>query len=191
MFSIHALRIMFKSLMTFIFLKKYGYHCLLGMLILAFSGCGYTLVGQGSLPGHIKTMAIPTFDNMTLEQGVEDVLTQAMIDVYVRGGKVKLVVENAADAVLIGTIRSYDDDEVIEFNEQNEPLKYRLTVTLDVELRDLTTDTSLWKTEGMQEITNFLSGPDYNLADNDKQNALQELAEELAKKVFALSTEGF
>lgn len=175
------------------FLKKYRNCCLLGLLVMGVSGCGYTLAGQGSLPGHIKTLAIPTFGNLTQEQGVEDVLTQAMIDVYARGGKVQLVVENAADAVLVGVIRSYSDDEAVEFNDQNEPLKYRLTVGIDVELRDLTTGTSLWNEEQIQGTIDFLGGPDYNLADEneEKRLALIELAQDLAQKVFALSTEGF
>ncbi len=175
------------------FLKKHGNLYLLGLFALALTGCGYTLVGQGSLPGHINTIAIPTFDNLTLEQGVEDVLTQAMIDVYVRSGKVQLVVKSAADAILIGTVRSYNDDEAIEFNDQNDPLKYRLIATIDIELRDLTNETTLWKSEEMEGTADFLGGPDYNLADENenKQVALAELAEELAETVFALSTEGF
>ncbi len=175
------------------FIRKYGSLYLFGLLIPALSGCGYTLVGQGSLPAHIETIAIPTFDNMTLEQGVEDVLTQAMIDVYVRSGKVQLVVESAADAILIGTVRSYNADEAIEFNDQNDPLKYRLTATIDIELRDLTNDSSLWKSEEMEGTADFLGGPDYNLADENenKRIAFAELAEELAETVFALSTEGF
>lgn len=174
-------------------LKKCAALCLLGLLTFFLSGCGYTLVGQGSLPAHINAIAIPMFENLTLEQGIEDVLTQAMIDAYVRGGKVQLVAESAADALLLGTVQGYNDEEAIEFNDQNDPLKYRLAITLDVELRDLTTDTTLWQSDGMQETADFLGGPDYNLAEENenKQAALAELAEDVASKVFALSTEGF
>jgi outer membrane lipopolysaccharide assembly protein LptE/RlpB len=179
--------------MSIVLKKYYNTLWLFGLLMLLLPGCGYTLVGQGSLPAHIKTMAIPTFENLTLEHGVEDALTQAMIDAYSRGGKVRLAPESSADAVLIGAVRSYNANEAIEFNDRNDPIKYRLSVTVDVELRDLTTGGSLWKTESMQETANFLGGPDYNLADEseNRRDALAELAQELSRKVFALSTEGF
>ena len=175
------------------FLKKWFRFCLSGIFLLLVCGCGYTLVGQGSLPRHIETIAIPTFDNTTLEQGVEDVMTQAMIDVFVRGGKMQLVMENSADALLIATIRSYNADEAIEFNDQNDPLKYRLTVTIDVKLRDLTSENTIWQAEQLQGTADFLGGPDYNLAEQNEyaREALEKLAKEMAEKVFALSTEGF
>lgn len=175
------------------FLKKYGSLGLFSLVLLTLSGCGYTLVGRSSLPYHIKTIAIPTFDNFTLEQGIEDVLTQAMIDVFVRGGKVQLVVEDTADALLTGAIHTYNDNEAVDFNEQNKPFKYRLAITVDIELRDLTTDNILWQAQQLQGTADFLGGEDYDLSaeTENKRKALEELATELAEKVFALSTEGF
>lgn len=175
------------------FCKKY-YLCWLligGFLIL--SGCGYTLVGRGSLPRHIGTVAIPIFENITLEQGVEDVLTQAIIDVYIRGGRVQLVQEGQADAIFLGTITSYSSDEVVTYNDQNDAASYRLRVTIDIEIRDLVNDEILWQAEKLAEDEDFIGGPDVDPAqerENERQ-ALEQLAKEFAERVFALSTEGF
>ena len=162
-----------------------------GLFLLA--GCGYTLVGRGSLPRHIKTIAIPIFNNITLEQGVEDVLTQAVIDVYVRGGKVQLVVEDEADAILLGTITAHSSDEVVTYNDNNEAASYRLAVTIDVEMRDLVNDEILWQVEELAENEDFLGGPDIDPAqerENERQ-VLEQLAKDFAERIFALSTEGF
>jgi outer membrane lipopolysaccharide assembly protein LptE/RlpB len=174
-------------------LKKYYLCCLLIAGVFLLSGCGYTLVGRGSLPGHISTVAIPIFENTTLEQGVEDVLTQTIIDVYIRGGRVQLVQEAQADAILLGTITSYSSDEVVTYNDQNDAASYRLAVSIDVTMRDLVNDETLWEVEKLTEDEDFLGGPDVDPAqerENERQ-ALDQLAKELAERVFALSTEGF
>ena len=157
------------------------------------AGCGYTLVGQGSLPEHIKTIAIPTFENNTVEEGVEEIVTQAVIDEYVRGGKVRLVSEDEADAILWGTIQSYDPDEAITYNEDNDVSSYRLTVEVNVVLKDLVKDEVLWETEGLAEDADFEGGPEVDITteEENEERALEELAEELAQQIRALSTEGF
>jgi outer membrane lipopolysaccharide assembly protein LptE/RlpB len=157
------------------------------------SGCGYTLVGRGSLPKHIKTIAIPVFENETLEEGIEEVITQAIIDVYVRGGKVRLVSETEADAILRGKVRSYNPDEALTYNDLDEVLSYKLTVTVDIEMQGITNDEILWQQENLSEDADFEAGPDFSLAErqDNEEEALEQLAEELAQRILALSTEGF
>lgn len=163
----------------------------LGFLLV--SGCGYALVGQGSLPDHIKTIAIPTFENITLEEGLEEVITQAVIDEYVRGGKVRLVSEVQADAILRGTIRSYNADEVVTYNDQNEPSSYKLIIKVDIELKDLVKDEILWTTAELAENADFKGGPDVNITEQEENEneVLEEVAKDLAQKIHALSTQGF
>jgi outer membrane lipopolysaccharide assembly protein LptE/RlpB len=172
-------------------LKKFFLFGMWLTILLLFAGCGYRLVGSSSLPSHIKTIAIPTFDNDTNEPGIEDVLTQALRTVFLRGGKVKLVGKDSADALLSGKILWYNDDEVIEFNEQNNPSKYRLTITLDITLEDRTTGKVLWQDQQLQGTSDFSGGDDSGLSTESKQQKLEELASELAEKVRALSTKGF
>jgi outer membrane lipopolysaccharide assembly protein LptE/RlpB len=157
------------------------------------SGCGYTLVGQGSLPDHIETIAIPIFENDTLEAGVEDIITQALIEVYVKGGKVRLVSDDEADAILRGTVRSYNSDEAADYNDQNEISSYKLIVAVDVELEDLINDKIIWKAENLSEEVDFEGGPEVTIPtqQENEENALQQLAEELADRILTSSTEGF
>ncbi len=157
------------------------------------SGCGYTLVGQGNLPDHIKTIAIPVFENETLEEGIEETLTNAVIEEFIRGGKMQLVSESEADAVMLGTIKTYKNKQPVAYNDQNEVSSYRLTVTVDIELKDLVKDVELWATEGMEEFADYEGGEDTALTeeqDNEEQ-AMEEISEELAQEIRALSTEGF
>lgn len=162
-------------------------------LIICFAGCGYTLVGQGSLPKHIKTIAIPIFTNKTLEKGVEDIITQAIIEKFVKDGKVRLVSETEADALVTGSIQLYKSDEAMTYNEQNEIASYKLVVKVNVELRDLVNDKVLWEMENLTEDDEFAGGPDVNPTqeEENEEKALKELADELAQRVLSLSVEGF
>lgn len=166
---------------------------LLHVFLLLISGCGYTLVGQGNLPEHIKTIAIPTFANVTPEEGVEDILTQEVIKQFVQGGKVRLVAEANADAVLKGTITGYSANTVASYDENNEVASYRLYVTVNVELEDRINGEILWQTQGLVEDQDFNGGPLVNITQEteNEDTALRELAEDLAQRIRTLSTEGF
>jgi outer membrane lipopolysaccharide assembly protein LptE/RlpB len=163
------------------------------ILCLILSGCGYTLVGQGNLPDHIKTIAIPTFENKTLEEGVEEIITQAVIEEFVQGGKVRLVSEENADAVLRGTVRSYKSDDVASYDENNDVSSYKLKIAVDIEITDMVNDKIIWQTEGLTEDEDFDGGPAVNITEEEEneEEALRDLAEELAQRIRALSTEGF
>src|SRR5688572_29552291 len=63
-------------------------------------GCGYTL--SSVLPPHIKTIAIPTFANNSVEHGLADDITQALIDGFLADKKLRLERERDADSVLRG-----------------------------------------------------------------------------------------
>jgi len=166
------------------------------MLLVAMTGCGYTLVGQGNLPDHIKTIAIPVFENTTLEDGIEQTITNAAVQEFVRGGKVKLVSEDKADAILTGKIVLYKNKEGVQYenvDDKTEVKTYKLTVTVNVELKDLVNDIVLWKTEGLSENQDYEGGPEVGATEekDNEREALSEISKELAGKIRALSTEGF
>ena len=175
------------------FMKKFYGFALMAMLL---SGCGYTLVGQGNLPEHINTIAIPVFQNETLQEGIEETLTNAVIQEFVKGGKVKLVSETKADAILSGTIRTYKNKEAVEFeneDDKTDATSYKLPITIDVELKDLVEDAVLWETEGLSENADYEGGSQISATeeeDNEKE-ALEDISKELAGKIRTLSTEGF
>ena len=164
-------------------------------LLFLITGCGYTLVGQGNLPDHIKTIAIPVFENTTLEEGIEQSITNAAVQEFVRGGKVKLVSEDKADAVLTGKIISYKTEGVQYQNvdDKTEITTYKLTVAVNVELKDLVNDTVLWKSDGLSEDQDYEGGPLIGATEekDNESEALSVIAKDLAGKIRTLSTEGF
>ena len=75
-------------------------------LALVLAGCGYSL--RGSLPGHIRTVAVPVFANKTQQPAVENFLTRAVVDAFVTSGRLKVVRPEEADSILEGRQRFQD-----------------------------------------------------------------------------------
>ena len=80
------------------------------------SGCGYTQEVQ--LPGGIKTVAVHTFKNeippkeqFAYRPGLEIELTNAIIDRIIFDGNLKVVDESKADAILEGSIISFEQED--------------------------------------------------------------------------------
>ena len=61
----------------------------LGLILPAvvLAGCGYGT--RGSLPDHIKTVAVPIFKNRTLQPGVDSAITSGVVNAFSSGGRVQ------------------------------------------------------------------------------------------------------
>jgi len=107
------------------------------------SGCGYTQ--EAKLPSGIKTIAIPTFKNEIPPQeqfayrpGIEIELTNALIDRFIFDGNLKVVDEDKADAILEGSIISYEQ-EGLRFDRLESVEEYRLFLVIKFKLIDAKT----------------------------------------------------
>ena len=110
-----------------------------------FSGCGYTLAGQGSfLPEYIETVAIPMFGNNTAVFDVEQLLTQEVRTAFLSRGSYRVPTDAAgADATLIGTITDVRIAPA-SFSADQQASRYVFTLQASIEFRDLTTDEVIW-----------------------------------------------
>jgi hypothetical protein len=61
----------------------------LGLILatVVLAGCGYGT--RGSLPDHIKTVAVPIFGNRTLQPGVDSGITSGVVNAFSSGGRVQ------------------------------------------------------------------------------------------------------
>src|ERR1043165_8013360 len=83
---------------------------LAGLFVFAsgFRGC-YKPVTKSGLPAHIKTVAVPAFQNQALRYKVESRFTEAVMREILRRGKGLRVQSETkgADAVVDGTVKSF------------------------------------------------------------------------------------
>jgi hypothetical protein len=134
-------------------MKRSGLLSLLLLLALV-AGCGvrYGFAG-GGLPQHIRTMAIVPFDNETSSPELQrEIGEHLQRELRSRLG-VRDASESRADAVVRGTIRSYELDVPVGFSsDPNQSLSSRrkLQIILDVEIIDQTTGRTLWERRGIR-----------------------------------------
>lgn len=115
----------------------------LGLLLAALAGCPYGF-SSSLLPGHIKSVALPLFENRTdrgeLSTSLADSLTEAFIDNHT----LKVVGEKAADSQVEGAIVEY---RRVPFTvgADEQVLEYRVEIVLEVRFVDLRKNKVLWE----------------------------------------------
>lgn len=153
------------------------------LLLLSLWGCGYSLEGRRtSLPQEIRTIAIPTMTNQTLEAGIENPFTRAMIREFNLEGRLKVVRDKKADSILEGSIQDFTISS-IAYGADGLAVTYRSEVTLGVILRRLDTGEILWEAPSMREIQEYRVTSNVLTNEARKQKAIEEIARQLAEAV--------
>jgi len=101
------------------------------LLLLAsffFTGCGYQIAGRGAhIPEGVRTIAIPVFENKTLEPIVEEEFTPVVIREFLRDSRIEVVNRPQAGLVLRGSVTSYKESP-LSFDQDQNVLEYRITI---------------------------------------------------------------
>jgi outer membrane lipopolysaccharide assembly protein LptE/RlpB len=152
------------------------------------AGCGYTF--QGTLPPHIRTVAVPMFVNRTPQPAVESVITRAVVDAFATNGRLRVVRPEEADAILEGEVVSYAVGP-IAVNPSLLVQQYRLGVTLNLRMRDVR------RNEVLFQIANYSEQADFPVAGSVAQTlsveagALQQAATQIGWAVVSLALDRF
>ncbi|MEC7640918.1 MAG: LPS assembly lipoprotein LptE [Nitrospinota bacterium] len=111
-------------------------HGILFIALLGFSGCGYRLVGTGSmLPSHIKTLSIPVFNNVSTEPAIHRNLTEAIRLSFQNDGRLKQVSKRRAHLVINGTLKHYEL-RPIAFSKRDVAIQYWVILNVDIDVFD-------------------------------------------------------
>ena len=159
---------------------------------LLFNVCGYHRAGLGkSLPPNIKTIAIPTFHNSSLEYRVEDRFTQAVMDEILRRGRSIRVTSNpeGADAVITGDIRRVHTTGTI-LDSQGRTRVWQITVSVSILIRDTRTRQILYQNPSLNFSNEYELSDDPKSFFNEANPALDRIARDFAQSVVSNIMEG-
>lgn len=148
------------------------------LLLLAGGGCGYGL--SPKLATHIKSVAVPTFKNETLEYGLEEEITQAVIDKFTEDNNLRVVSEDRADSVVYGVIKAYKR-RVAGFSAQEIANEYEIAIIIDVAVRDRVKSKELWKEEALARTTNYFVDQVESEREG-RQEAVKQIAEDIVSR---------
>lgn len=160
----------------------------LAVLACTLAGCGYSF--HGTLPDHVKTIAVPIFINRTQQPAVEGVITRAIVDAFATNGRLRVVRPEDADSILEGEVLQYTVG-AIAVDPSLAVQQYRLAVTLNLRMRDVRLNKMLFEQASFSEQADFLVAGSVAQTISIEATALQQAATEIARVVVSLALDRF
>jgi len=159
-------------------LRKYT--CTLGTLMatLVIASCGPYSFNPGGRGG-LSSIAVPLFENRTAEYGIRELLTEGVIDRFVRDGSLKVLNERLADAVLRGAVVGYQSDPY-NYDAGEIVSEYRVTITVNVRVEDPVKRNVVWEEEAMSQWGLYEASTETE--DDGKRRAVEKLAEDIVNR---------
>lgn len=145
-------------------------------------GCRYYSF-TGAVPSNLTTVAIPTFENQTAEFGLDQALTDAVVNTFTVDNTLKIVDVRDAESVLYGTIVRVDD-QPSTFSADESVQEYKVTIVVKVRYEDLTKGKVVWE----QNLSNFGIYPftgDQSAREEGVDDALRKLTEDILNKTVS------
>jgi outer membrane lipopolysaccharide assembly protein LptE/RlpB len=108
------------------------------LLPLILWGCGYQMAGRGAsqLPPHLRTIAIPVFENISEEPTIQRPMTEALRRAFITDGRLRLVNHKGnADLVMTGTLTKYWI-RAVSFNRLDVATEYWVYLEADILVKD-------------------------------------------------------
>jgi len=150
--------------------------------LLLFAGCSHYSV-SGSLPGHIKTAAVPLFQNDTVEPNIVEDVTDEVTNAIISNGSMKIVNESKADAVVIGRIVEVIN-EADTYSKDEQAKQYKIHIYAEVQFFDRKKNRPLWEEKRMEGWARYDASSPSSRSDAVKQ-ALQMLASLIVDKTVS------
>jgi len=149
-------------------------------IIIIITGCGiYSFTGS-SLPGHIKTVAVPLFDNTTAQYGVSQPLTDGIIDALTQDNTLKIASPKNSDSLLKGSITNVRE-QAGQYDRNEQASDFKVYVTVTVIFEDRVKKENLWE-ETWTEWGEYESNMD---------DGIKEAAQKLSEKILNRMVSGW
>ena len=155
---------------------------------LVVAGCGYSF--RANLPPGIRAVHIPVLENRTQEPGIEDLVTQALTQAVVTGGRLRIAAAAEADARLEGSIVEYALSS-LAFDRSSNVTQYRLRIALKLTLRDLRKNEVIWTVDRAEDQADFQVAGQIPVTLVRQEDALRRAAIEVSRAIVSLAFEGF
>ena len=154
-------------------------------MALALAGCGpYSF--SGTAYSHLKTVAVPIFDDRTAEFGIKEQLTNAVIAQFTRDNTLKIADRRVADALVQGTLIKVTEQAGV-YTQQEQVQEIRVYLTAQIKFEDVKKRKTLWE----EQITQFGTYAPGSANTPDRQSAINEAISKIAAEVINKSVSGW
>lgn len=156
-----------------------------------FTEC-YKPVTKSELPAHIKTVAVPAFQNNALRFKIEHRFTEAVMDELIRRGHGLHVQSErqGADAVIDGIVKSFNFAGVL-LDDKGRARVFEVTITAAVTVRDQHENRVLYDNQNFVFRGEFEFANDPRNFFNEEDPAVMRLARSFAESIVSTLINGF
>jgi hypothetical protein len=162
-------------------------------LALGLSSCGYALVGHGtSVDPDIKVVGVPTFRDRTGRPGLDQEVTDLVIEELLKRGRFQVVNQSAgADAVVDGEITSYQARPIgFSGGDTTEASRYSVALAANVTYKKVGQREPIWQNPAFRANDEWDVGSPEAFFDREEQ-AVDRLAKQFARELVAAMMEAF
>ncbi|HEY6951672.1 MAG TPA: LptE family protein [Bacteroidota bacterium] len=154
------------------------------LILTMFSACTYSFKG-GSVPAHLKTVAIPLVQDQSGygDPALRDDLTQQLVDRFTNDNTLQIADRNSADSILEGVVTDVKDaPSVVQGGEQ--VAARRITVTVHVTFEDLKLRKKVWEKD-FSNWGDYPSGGGLTQRNDGIKEAVRKLTEDILNDTVA------
>jgi len=145
------------------------------------AGCTYSF--KGSLPSHIRNVAVPLFDDNTAYPNVRENLTNSVIAGFTNDNTLKVSSEANADIIISGTIMSISRRAAVLVSGE-EVESYQMFVNVKVKCEDVKNNKTMWeKTLSAFGIVSATAAQDE--IDEAIKEAIEKISEDILNNTLA------
>ena len=149
-------------------------------IIFMLTGCGIYSFSGSTLPFHIKTVAVPLFEDKTTEFGIDQKFTDGLIDAIIEDNTLKIADPRSADALVRGEILRIED-RAGQYNAQEAASDYRVTITAKVAFEDVKKRQILWEETWTQ----------WGSYTDDREEGIDEAVKKLSTEILNRTVSGW
>jgi hypothetical protein len=174
-------------------------HLLAPALLLLQLGCGYALVGRGiSVDPDIKTVGVPLFEDGTDKPGIDQQVTEKVIEELLKRGRFDVVQSDVGvDAIVKGRLGSYRvipvgfSDSGDEEQTSTEASRYAVILSARVRYEKVGEDEPIWENNNFSFRDEYDVGDDPQAFFDREDQTIERITEEFARSLVATMLEAF
>lgn len=148
------------------------------MSLLALLSCGVYTFSPSALGG-VKSIAIPLFENQTLESDIGEKLTDGLSATFVTDNSLRVLPEGRSDSILRGTVVSYKR-EAYTYVESEVVSEYIVSIEIDIKFIESKSDKVIWEDSHMSNWGTYDSAGETEEMGQDR--AIDKLVEDILNR---------
>jgi len=156
-----------------------------GILLIIISGCGIYSFSGSTLPTHIKSVAIPLFEDNSnsAEFGIDQQLADALIEAISRDNTLSIGSTRNANSILKGVITRITD-QPDTYDKSENASAFRITISIKVVFEDIKKRKQMWE-------ENFSQWGRYDNASVSRDDGIKAAVDKLANDILNRTVSGW